>query len=242
MNNLFRGIGPDSPDRIWNILTIVVLVFTACIVGYFAMIFLNPNSALNPMQPGGGGLFVPALPTQTPAPIKLEPTWTASPLPDWTPTNTPHPTFTPLSTDTPFSLVPPTRTPKPTSTPKAPFSATSVKAVESTLIHPDLACNWAGIGGTVDDESGSPVIGMVVVLRGSLDGSTVEQQNLSGINKEYGSSGFEFVIGNAPIASNKTLYVQLVDLNNIPLSDKIEITTYNDCSKNLILVRFKKNR
>lgn len=242
MNNLFNGSGSGSPDRIWNILSIVVLVLTGCIAVYFAIIFLNPESSLNPLRPGGGGFFVSAPATQTPAPIKLQATWTASPTLEMPPTSTPRPTFTPFSTDTPFSLVPPTRTPKPTSTPKAPFNATSIKNVESTLIHPDLACNWAGIGGTVDDESGSPVIGMVVVLRGFLDGNSVEQQNLSGINKEYGSSGFEFVIGNAPIASNKTLYVQLVDLNNIPLSDKIEITTSADCSKNLVLIRFKKNR
>lgn len=92
------------------------------------------------------------------------------------------------------------------------------------------------------DANNSPIIGTVVVLRGFLDGSSVEQQNLSGINKEYGPSGFEFVIGSAPIASNKTLYVQLVDLNNIPLSDKVEITTSTDCSKNLILIRFKMSR
>lgn len=92
------------------------------------------------------------------------------------------------------------------------------------------------------DANNSPIIGTVVVLRGFLDGSSVEQQNLSGINKEYGPSGFEFVIGSAPIASNKTLYVQLVDLNNIPLSDKVEITTSTDCAKNLILIRFKMTR
>jgi hypothetical protein len=65
---------------------------------------------------------------------------------------------------------------------------------------------------------------------------------VTGINKEYGTSGYEFVLGNAPIASNKTLYVQLVDQSGIPLSDKIEVTTSADCSKNLVIVRFKKNR
>ncbi|HAV78220.1 MAG TPA: hypothetical protein DCX53_12800 [Anaerolineae bacterium] len=230
-----------SSAQLWNLLSIFILVFTACIAGYFVLIFLNPNSSLNILPPGGS-LFAPDPPTATPEPIKLQPTWTASPTLEMTPTDTPRPTFTPLFTDTPFSLVPPTRTPKPTNTPKAPFTAISVTQVASTLIHPEFECNWAGIGGTVVDENNSPVIGTVVVLRGFLSGSSVEQQNLSGINKEYGSSGFEFVIGNAPIASNKTLYVQLVDLNNIPLSAKVELTTSVDCSKNLILVRFKKNR
>ena len=237
----YNGNGSGSSDRVWNILTISVLIFTACIAGYFVLIFLYPNSSLN-LLPPGRSLFAVQAPTETPAPIKLQPTWTASPTLEMTPTNTPRPTFTPIFTDTPFSLVPPTRTPKPTSTPKAPFTAISITQVESTIIHPEFACNWAGIGGTVVDENNSPVIGTVVVLRGFLDGSSVEQQNLSGINKEYGPSGFEFVIGSAPIASNKTLYVQLVDLNNIPLSDKVEITTSTDCTKNLVLVRFKKNR
>jgi hypothetical protein len=65
---------------------------------------------------------------------------------------------------------------------------------------------------------------------------------VSGINKEYGPSGFEFVLGTAPVASNDTLYVQLVDQQNIPLSDPVSIDTSTDCSKNLVMVRFKRNR
>ena len=223
--------------QLWDILSILVLILTACIAGYFVMIFLNPDSSFNILPPGGFG----RLPTETPTPIQLEPTWTASPTLQLTPSNTPRPTFTPFFTNTPFSLVPPTKTPKPTSTPKAPFSATT-QQVESTVIHPDLACNWAGIGGTVVDSNGSHIVGTVVVLRGTLNGSTIEQQTVTGINKEYGQSGFEFVLGSAPIETNKTLYVQLVDLQNIPLSDPVYITTSSDCSKNLVLVRFKKNR
>jgi hypothetical protein len=33
----------SSPMPLWDILSIVVLVLTACIVGYFVMIFLNPG-------------------------------------------------------------------------------------------------------------------------------------------------------------------------------------------------------
>ena len=226
-----------SSMQLWDILSILVLILTACIAGYFVMIFLNPDSSINLLPPGGFG----RLPTETPTPIQLEPTWTASPTLQLTPSNTPRPTFTPFFTNTPFSLVPPTKTPKPTSTPKAPFSATT-QQVESTVIHPDLACNWAGIGGTVVDSNGSHIVGTVVVLRGTLNGSTIEQQTVTGINKEYGQSGFEFVLGSAPIETNKTLYVQLVDLQNIPLSDPVYVTTSGDCSKNLVLVRFKKNR
>jgi hypothetical protein len=226
--------------QMWDILSILILIVTACLVGYFALIFINPTTSLNPMPPGGG-LFSEPLPTSTSTPIQLEPTWTASPTLVSTPSDTPYPTLTTIPTSTSFSLIPPTKTPKPTKTPRAPFSA-SVTMVESTLIHPDLACSWAGIGGTVVDANNSPIIGTVVVLRGTLNGTTVEQQTVSGINKEYGSSGFEFVLGNTPVASTKTLYVQLVDQQNIPLSDPVQITTSAECSKNLVIVRFKKTR
>jgi hypothetical protein len=231
---------PQSrPMQMWDVLSILVLIITACIAAYFVFIFISPDSPFNILPPGGRG---PKTPTVTVTALQLQATWTASPTLELTPSNTPRPTFTPFFTNTPFSLVPPTKTAKPTSTPKAPFTALSVTQVESTIIHSDLACNWAGIGGTVVDANNSPVIGTVVVLRGTLDGSTIEQQTVAGINKEYGPSGFEFVLGNAPIASNKTLYVQLVDQQNIPLSDPAPISTSTDCSKNLVMVRFKKNR
>jgi hypothetical protein len=151
---------------------------------------------------------------------------TQSPVP---PTKTVEPIATPIKT----------RTPMPT--PKS-FTVSSVTQVESTIIHPDLACNWAGIGGTVVDSNDSPVIGTVVVLRGTLNGSTIEQQTVSGINKEYGPSGFEFVLANAPVASNNTLYIQLVDGQNTPRSDKVFIITSSECSKNLVIVQFEENR
>lgn len=228
----------QSSLEVWDILSIAMLVLTVCASGYFLLIFVNPNSSLNVLPPTGPLAYTP---TNTPAPIKLEPTWTASPTLVMTPSRTPPPTWTAIFTDTPFSLVPPTRTPKPTSTPKAPFSA-SMQQVDSTIIHPEFGCSWAGIGGTVVDTNNSDVIGTVVVLRGFLDGKTIDLTTVSGINKEYGQSGYEFVLGNAPVASNKTMYVQLVDQSGVPLSNKVEIVTSADCSKNLVLVRFKKNR
>jgi hypothetical protein len=230
----------QAPIQIWDMLSILVLLLTLCLVGYFALIFMNPSSQYNFLPPGRG-LFGSSLPTLTVTPIQMQPTWTPSPTLELTATNTPRPTFTAIFTNTPFSLVPPTKTPQPTRTPRAPFGG-SFTQVESTVIHPELACNWAGIGGTVVDANNSPVIGTVVVLRGTLNGSTIEQQTVSGINKEYGPSGFEFVLGTAPVASSKTLYVQLVDQQNIPLSDPVQIDTSTDCGKNLVMVRFKRNR
>ena len=39
----------------WDMLSIVVLVLTACIAGYFVLVFLNPGSRYNILPPGGRG-------------------------------------------------------------------------------------------------------------------------------------------------------------------------------------------
>ncbi|HEX2696065.1 MAG TPA: hypothetical protein VHM28_00050 [Anaerolineales bacterium] len=224
---------------LWDMLSILVLLITLCIGGYFALIFVNPTSALN---------FFPPLPTEmlfptaTITPIQAPPTWTPT-FVDVTDTPTLNPTITLQPTATVFSLIPPTKTPKPTSTPKAPFSA-SVNAIESIIIPHlvDQACNWQGVAGTIDDTNNSPIIGMVLRLVGTYGGKPINITTVSGVSPDYGKSGFEFVLGTTPIASNNTLYLQLLDQAGLPLADNVYITTYNDCKKNLVLVRFKKNR
>jgi hypothetical protein len=160
------------------------------------------------------------------------------------------PSITPPATNTPANLVPDTATPVPsvtpsiTATPRAPFSVSSINAIESVIIPhlQTLTCSWQGVGGTVDDQNSSPIIGIVVRLAGTLDGKSVELTTVSGISPEYGKSGFEFVLGETPVDSRDTIYVQLLDQAGLPLSDRIYIDTFNDCDRNLVLVRFKKNR
>jgi hypothetical protein len=230
---------------LWDILTIVVLLVTVCVVVYFAMIFFDPGSSLNLLPPA-----YLKTPTATITPIQMEPTWTPTPTVYVSPTATLLPSITPPATNTPPNLTPvtdtpePTETPTPTRTPKAPFSAASVNSIESVII-PHLlnaGCNWQGVGGTVDDQNGSPIIGIVVRLAGRLDGKSIELTTVSGVSPEYGKSGFEFVLGDTPANSHETLYVQLLDQAGLPLSDKIYFDTFSDCEKNLVLVRFKKNR
>lgn len=230
---------------LWNILSIVVLLITVCLGVYFLMIFFNPNSSLNPLPP-----YELKIPTATITPRQLDATWTPTPTVYVSPTATLLPSITPPPTNTPANFVPPTDTPIPTktstatATPKAPFSASSINHIESIII-PHLleaGCNWQGVGGTVDDQNSGPIIGIVVRLGGTYDGKTVELTTVSGISPEYGKSGFEFVLSDTPINSRDKLYVQLLDQAGLPLSEKISIDTFSDCKKNLVLVRFKKNR
>ena len=244
----------DEPERkspkislpafsLWDILTIVVLLVTLCLGVYFVSIFIDPGSSLNMLKPAW-------TPTATITPIQMEPTWTPTATVYVPPTATLLPSITPPATFTPANLVPVTDTPVSTATPtitptpKALFSASSVNSIESAII-PHLlnaGCNWQGVGGTVDDQNSSPIIGIVVRLAGTLNGKSIELTTVSGISPEYGKSGFEFVLGDTPVNSRDTLYVQLLDQAGLPLSERIYIDTFSDCEKNLVLVRFKKNR
>lgn len=230
----------------WDILSIVVLLITVCLGVYFILIFINPTSAINPLQPYESQSQIPTA-TATITQIQMDATWTPTPTVAVSPTASLLPSITPQATNTPPSFLPQTDTPVPptaTRTPKAPFSASSVNSIESIIIPHllDAGCNWQGVGGTVDDQDSSPVIGIVVRLAGTYDGKKVELTTVSGVSPEYGKSGFEFVLGDTPADSRDKLYVQLLDQAGLPLSEKIHFDTSSDCKKNLVLVRFKKNR
>jgi hypothetical protein len=224
----------------WDMLSILMLLITLCIGGYFGLIFFNPTTPLNPLPPVVVHPLL--LPTVTITPIQLGPTWTPTPV-AVTDTLTLNPTITLQPTATSFFLVPPTSTPTLTPTPKAPFSA-SVNAIESIIIPHlvDQGCNWQGVAGTVDDANNGPIVGMVLRLTGIYNGKSLNLTTVSGVSPDYGKSGYEFVLGTVPVASRDPLTLQLLDQAGLPLADNVYIVTNNYCKKNLILVRFKKNR
>jgi hypothetical protein len=224
--------------EIWDMLSILMLILTVFVGAYYVLLFLFPQSSLNPFKPSP---FLPgAPPTPTITPIILEPTWTVTPTLEITSTPTLLPTYTLEPSATPFSLITPSETPTPTETPEAPFSAT-VTYIASTIIHQDLACNWQGIGGTVVDSNNADMLRMTIRLEGFYDGRSKNDLTVSSIAPAYGKSGYEFFLGTTPIESKAKLYLQLFDQAGVPLSDKVYVDTYKDCSKNLVLVRFKKN-
>jgi hypothetical protein len=223
--------------EVWDMLSIITLLIAACMGVYFILIFLFPTSRLNPLPPDS---FDPnAIPTATITPLILEPTWTAT-LADVTDMPTLLPTFTLEPSPTSFSLVPPTKTPTVTPTPKAPFFAT-VSYIDSTIMHGDEACNWQGVGGTVVDANNADMLSFTIRLIGFYNGKSKNELTVSGISPTYGKSGFEFKLGTVPISSKGELSIQLLDQAGLPLSNNISIDTFNDCTKNLALVRFKKN-
>ncbi|WKZ40705.1 MAG: hypothetical protein QY328_01470 [Anaerolineales bacterium] len=241
MSNYDYESYPESKPRsrlsMWDVLSILTLLLTLCIGLYFVAIFMLPNSVINPLAPGDPN----APPTATITPIQPPPTWTPTMLSVTdTPAFTLVPTFTLEPSPTVVSLITPSITPTPTRTPRAPFSAT-VTYIDSTIIRPDLGCNWQGIGGTIVDANNADMLGITVRLTGFYNNRSKNELTVSSIAPAYGRSGFEFFLGPVPISSTDLLSIQILDQAGLPLSDPITLDTFNDCSKNLTLVRFKKN-
>lgn len=224
---------------IWDLMSIMMLLITFCLGLYFVAVFLAPDSAINPLSPARALAKLPPTPMVTQ--IQLLPTWTSTmPSMSETPTATIAPTHTPPPTATVVSLITPSVTPTATATPKAPFSAT-VTYIDSTIIHPEAACNWQGVAGTIVDSNNADMLGIAVRVTGFYNNKSKNELTVSGIAPAYGKSGFEFFLGTVPISSDGLLSIQIFDQAGLPLSDNISIDTFNDCTKNLVLVKFKKN-
>jgi hypothetical protein len=244
-----------KPDRtkfnwkstIWNILTVVV-VLGICLAAFFLLyIYANPHTPLNPFPPAAlPTLYKTATPTNTLAVIPLASTWTPTSTVQRPPTRTIAPTWTLLP-----QLVTPSVTPVVSDTPTSPSTtgtanpmpaSANITYVASTDFHPDLNCKWLGVAGKVLGADGKPVLFMEIQLGGSLNGKAINYVILSGNATVYGTSGFEQVLSDHPIASTQSLWIQLLDNTAKPLTDKIYFDTYSTCNQNLVMVVFTRNR
>jgi hypothetical protein len=231
---------------IWNILSVLVLIVAGIVALVFLIIFINPQSAINPLPP-------PTLPplvqrdTATPTPRSILP-------PTWTPTITLTPTGTLLPSETPTS------SPAPTETLTVTLAITPTETQESVedpsfelqegspeytsnFAHESEGCQWLGVAGHVFDLSGEPITDPIVRIRvgGTLGGQQVEEETMLGMEsgEPYGPGGFEIVLGNSPANSTKTLWIQLFSpTEDLPLSEKIYFDTFISCDKNLVTMDF----
>ncbi|MGD0879498.1 MAG: hypothetical protein ABSA01_15310 [Anaerolineales bacterium] len=242
---------------IWNILTVLVLLGSCVLAYFFLTIYQNPAVLPSSLLPA-------AIPTayHTPTPtatiILQPPTWTPTSTLQPSPTRTKAPTWTSVA-----ALITPTITITPAATPVVTVASTGtalpvvtaantgtampgasyvITRQASTTTHPDLACNWMGIGGTVMDVNNKPLQFQTIQVGGTLAGKAVTGQVLSGNNPVYGTSGFELKLADSAIDSTQTLWVQLFDNNGKALTDKIYFDTFNDCQKNLVMIVYKLSR
>lgn len=232
-----------SNDRaqVVNVLTIVVLVATFCLAGFYGLVALGAFDILPPPTP----VAVAQLPTSTPTPrVTSVPTWTPTPLPTSTspapPTDTPGPTPTPTTTPTlpPTATFPPTVTP----TPRATRSAWRFTYDVTLTASQYGGCSWTGVAGHVQDLDGNPLQGYPVHVWGAGIDEVVTAGSDSRLNTIYGSqAAWEQFFG--PNPKPVEVHVQLHDPfgDHPPVSDEIVIDMPGYCGGALGYVVFTQN-
>jgi hypothetical protein len=231
-------------DIVWNIATIYFLLCAVVAGAVFLLLFFNPEHSLNPFPPSN--VFV--VPTQMVMPTS-RPTQDVQPTATFTLTPTMvMPTATvvligPTETQpppTPTELLVTPSTPTEEVTGEMPFALQegNPTPLDASIFRPDLGCNFMGVAGQALDTNGAPILNLEVELSGVLDGNPTQLIGLTGVATQYGPGGYELKLAGKPIASISSLMVQLKDQDGLPLSNHILFDTYEDCSKNLILITF----
>ena len=96
-----------------------------------------------------------------------------------------------------------------------------------------------GIAGQVPSSDGGGTLDVWVKLGGQLEGNPIDLTSLPGSAPGYGEGGYEFVLGDKPIASENLLWIQLIDPTERPMSEKIYLETSDSCEENLLLVSWQ---
>ena len=234
-------------DRWWNILTLFTLLLVLAVAVVMLVIYNDPETGLNPFPPPDPpeALVLSAdIPTATIPPTQLptpSPTETVTRVPTVVPSLIPSATanvmLVPGTPSVEQALQP---TPEENNSGRYPFGLqASPQGLSAALYDPSRGCDWMGVAGRVFDLQNRPVKGIRVALTGYLGMNRVELLSLSGTALQYGPSGYEFTLANAPTASTGRLSIQLFDQSDLPLSPKIVFDTYAECESNLILIDFK---
>jgi hypothetical protein len=225
--------------QLFSILTLVMLGLTAITVLCYVLIAINPYLPINPFPPSTRQIALVATNTPTPTPSREAiATWTPTTTPTATPTRAA--TFTPTPTGTATPITPsPTASPTPTPTPRvtrSPFPFTYEIEYET----PRYGCSWMGVGGTVQDLDGNPLIGYPIhVWGGGIDAVVT-----SGDKQIYGDSGWEQFFMGQPTQAQGVFRVQIHARDNPdrpPISEVIELNYEGYCSQSLALITFVKN-
>jgi hypothetical protein len=104
---------------------------------------------------------------------------------------------------------------------------------------PASGCNWLGVAGQVFDRSGNPIQGLVIKIEGVLGGNEILLYGVTGGVLSIGPGGFLLKLANLPLASENSIYLQVLSISGDELTPRIQVQTYADCQRNLILLNVK---
>ncbi len=145
----------------------------------------------------------------------------------------------PTPTPPPPALTPVPQVPTVTAPPRLPdlmaFGLEGNRVIFSAqFTHPELGCNWQGIGGQILGMSGEPLIGYTVRVEGVTD-QTLILQTVSGGATAYGPSGWEIKLADGP---NTYVYRVTLFQDERRVSDPKLVAFPGDCGRNLGIMNF----
>ena len=213
-----------------NLVALFFLIASIVMCGYYAHIYQNPWSSLNPFAPPTPFALV----TVTPDPAQVAQfnlTQTAL----FAPTNTLQagiPTVTP----TPTLDVP-------------PATATFASDIFPFVIANDVlytpnsnsdGCNWASIAGIVVDINSTPLNNYGIVITDTENPEAQPERVFSGAALNIGEGGYELFLGGTPQQSRYD--IQLFNPAGVPVSDVYTIITSSECEQNVAIINFQQTR
>jgi hypothetical protein len=108
-----------------------------------------------------------------------------------------------------------------------------VDRFRDAFLYPD--CRFQGVAGQVLLTGSVPGTGFIVQVTGTGISGTLTA--VSGTNTNYGASGWEVKVANAPVSG--TYQVQLLSPDGtVQLSPAVEISFPNSCQANLAVINF----
>ena len=205
-----------------SLISVFFLLATMLLCGYYAYIWENPYSSLNPLAPPT--LFVYASWTPDPYAVTVQDA-TATSIVIINPTQ--EASVTPQQATSPEPIV-------------IPALAVAFTIPDSGIIYTPNAngrgCNWASIAGTVTDSFGQPLNEYRIQIIDVEDPSRLNVTILSGSSLTLGQGGYELSLGGSP--REQQYLIQLFTPSGEPASEEFLIFTRDSCDENVAVVNF----
>jgi hypothetical protein len=203
-------------NALWNVASLLTLIATLCTGGFLTQIFLNPQGGLNPLPPATTAAPVSPTATNELIPTVAVPTETATQEPSATPE--PPTQFFGIQEGSPVAL-------------------------DSSVFHPELGCNFLGVAGQIFGADGAPISGLRVWVSGTLAGAEVSELGVTGTATQYGDGAYyEIQLADAPTVTEGTLRIAVLGEGDQPLSSATTFSTTDSCQENLILINFNEQQ
>jgi len=104
--------------------------------------------------------------------------------------------------------------------------------------NPQDNCEWMTVGGQVFGEDERPISGLLVQVKGDIEGNEIAKFAFTGGSMSFGEGGYEINLTEHIISTRNSITIQLKDVNGLPLSPKIDFDTYGECKKSLVMINF----